>query len=44
MKILITGGLGHIGSYFIENINKVKNLKTIYIVDNLSGERTSDFF
>ena len=27
MKILITGGLGHIGSYFIQNINKIKNLK-----------------
>ena len=24
MKILITGGLGHIGTYIIENIKKIK--------------------
>ena len=24
MKILITGGLGHIGSYLLENIDKIK--------------------
>ena len=29
--------LGHIGSYFIQNINKIKNLKSIYVVDNFSG-------
>ena len=27
MKILITGGLGHIGSYLIENIGKIKFVK-----------------
>jgi len=30
MKILITGGLGHIGSYLIENIGKIKFVKKIY--------------
>ena len=27
MKILITGGLGHIGSYLLENIDKIKFIK-----------------
>ena len=36
MKILITGGLGHIGSYLLENINKIKFIKEIYIIDNFS--------
>jgi len=44
MKILITGGLGHIGSYLIENINKIKNVKKIYIIDNLCTERYCSLF
>ena len=44
MKILITGGLGHIGSYIIENINKIKNVKKIYIIDNLCTERYCSLF
>ena len=39
MKILITGGLGHIGSYLLQNINKIKTLKKIYVIDNLSTQR-----
>ena len=39
MKILITGGLGHIGSYLLENINKISKLKKIYVIDNLSTQR-----
>ena len=39
MKILITGGLGHIGSYLLENINKINKLKKIYVIDNLSTQR-----
>ena len=39
MNILITGGLGHIGSYVLENIRKIKNIKKIYIIDNLSTQR-----
>jgi len=39
MKILITGGLGHIGSYLLENIDKIKFIKKIYIIDNLSTNR-----
>ena len=33
MNLLVTGGLGHIGSYFLENCNKFYNLKNIYVVD-----------
>ena len=44
MKILITGGLGHIGSYFLENIYKIKNIKKIYIIDNLSTNRYCSLF
>tara|TARA_Y100000590_G_scaffold465495_1_gene637969 strand:+ start:3546 stop:4478 length:933 start_codon:yes stop_codon:yes gene_type:complete len=44
MKILITGGLGHIGSYLLENINKFKSVKKIYIIDNLSTNRYFSLF
>ena len=44
MKILITGGLGHIGSYLLENINKIKFIKKIYVIDNLSTNRYNSLF
>jgi len=44
MKILITGGLGHIGSYLLKNINKIKFIKKIYIIDNLSTNRYCSLF
>ena len=44
MKILITGGLGHIGSYLLENIGKIKFIKKIYIIDNLSTNRYCSLF
>jgi UDP-glucose 4-epimerase len=44
MKILITGGLGHIGSYILENINKLKSVKHLYIIDDLSTNRYCSFF
>ena len=33
MNILLTGGLGHIGSFFLKNIKKINNLKNIYVID-----------
>lgn len=39
MKILITGGLGHIGSYLIHNIHKIKNIKKVYVIDNFSTNK-----
>ena len=44
MKILITGGLGHIGSYFIQNIGKIKFIKIVYIIDNLSTNKYNSLF
>ena len=44
MKILITGGLGHIGSYLLENIDKIKFIKKIYVIDNLSTNRYCSLF
>tara|TARA_X000001036_G_scaffold402552_1_gene408425 strand:+ start:458 stop:1390 length:933 start_codon:yes stop_codon:yes gene_type:complete len=44
MKILITGGLGHIGSYILKNIKKLRIVKKIYIIDNLSTQRYSSLF
>ena len=44
MKILITGGLGHIGSYLLENIDKIKFIKKIYVIDNFSTNRYSSLF
>ena len=39
MNILVTGGLGHIGSSLINFLIKLKNIKNIYIVDNLVSNR-----
>lgn len=44
MNILITGGLGHIGSYILENIQKIKEVNKIYIIDNLSTQRFCSLF
>ena len=44
MKILVTGGLGHIGSYIIENINKIKNIKELYVIDNLYSNKINSLF
>ena len=44
MKILITGGLGHIGSYLLENIDKIKYIKKIFIIDDLSTNRYCSLF
>ena len=44
MKILVTGGLGHIGSYLIENIGKIKFVKKIYVIDNFSTSRYCSLF
>lgn len=44
MKILITGGLGHIGSFFLENINKIKKIKKIIIIDDLKRNKINSIF
>ena len=42
MNILITGGLGHIGSYFIKRLSDFK--VNITVVDNLLTQRYSSLF
>ena len=43
-KIIITGGLGHIGSYLIENFLKKKNNLHLIIIDNLQSQRFTSLF
>ena len=43
MKILITGGLGHIGSYILRNL-KLDKIKHFIIVDNLATQRYPSLF
>ena len=43
-KIIITGGLGHIGSYLIRKILKEKKHTHIIIIDNLSSQRLFSLF
>ncbi len=42
--IIITGGLGHIGSALIRNENLIRHFKEIVIIDNLSTQRYSSVF
>ena len=43
MKILITGGMGHIGSKLINKLNSLKKIKKIIIIHNFSSERYISF-
>ncbi len=44
MKILITGALGHIGSYVINDLIKLKKIKKIYLLDNLMNNKHNVLF
>ena len=44
MKVLITGGLGHIGSQLIRKYAGKKNVELIRILDNLSTQRYCSLF
>ena len=44
MKILVTGACGHIGSYFLENVHKIKKVKKTILVDNLESNRFTSLF
>ena len=37
MNLLITGCCGHIGSYLVDNIHKIKKIKKCFIVDNFNS-------
>ena len=42
--IIITGGLGHIGSYLIKKFLEDKNNIHLVIIDNLYSQRYSSLF
>ena len=44
MKIIITGACGHIGSYLLKNIYKIKKIKKVILLDNLNTQRYSSLF
>ena len=44
MKILITGALGHIGSYVAENIYKIKKVKETILIDNLKSNNINSLY
>ena len=44
MNILITDGLGHIGSFFFKNLKKIKNVENIYVVDANFGNNFNSLF
>lgn len=44
MNLLITGGLGHIGSYLITNLQKIKKISQVYIIDNNSNNKINSIF
>jgi len=44
MNILITGALGHIGSKLIYSLNKIKNLKEVYLIDNARSNNLNVLF
>ena len=44
MNILITGACGHIGSYLVDNVHKIKGVKKVYLVDDLKNGRINTLF
>ena len=43
MNILVTGGMGHIGSKLVNKLSSLKKIKKIIIIDNFSSERYISF-
>ena len=44
MNLLITGGCGHIGSYLIHNISKIKKIKKTFVIDNFKSTNINSLF
>mgnify|MGYP001211586341 CR=1 FL=1 len=44
MKLLITGACGHIGSFIIERVKKIKKIKEVILIDNFNSHRYSTLF
>jgi len=39
VRIIITGACGHIGSYLVSNISKIKKIKEVILIDNFYSNR-----
>ena len=44
MNLLITGAMGHIGTYLIKNYKKLKNFKKIILIDNFLNNKQEFLF
>jgi len=44
MNLLITGCCGHIGSYLVNNIYKINNIKKTFIIDNFHSTQINSLF
>jgi len=44
MNIVITGGLGHIGSYLNRNLNEILKVDRIIVIDSLQTQRFASLF
>ena len=44
MNIIITGCLGHIGSYIISKLSKINNLNKVYLLDNNTQNKLNTLF
>ena len=44
MKLLITGACGHIGSYLIQNVYKIKKINEVLLIDNFDSQRFNSLF
>ncbi|MAH53638.1 MAG: hypothetical protein CMI68_01630 [Candidatus Pelagibacter sp.] len=44
MKVLITGALGHIGSFVAENIHKITKIKETVLIDNFESGKFNSLY
>ncbi len=44
MNLLITGCCGHIGSYLVNNIHKIKKINKTFIIDNIKSTQINSLF
>ena len=44
MNLLITGCCGHIGSYLVNNLYKIKKIKKVFIIDNFKSAQINSLF
>ena len=44
MNLLITGCCGHIGSYVVNNLYKIKKIKKVFIIDNFKSAQINSLF